>query len=189
MKLVVGLGNPGLKYQNTKHNLGFRVIDAFACAYKQTIRQVKFNAAWACIQIKGEKVFLLKPLTYMNLSGNAVSDFVNYFKIEKQNILIIFDDVALPLGVIRLKYSGSAGGHKGLHSVLTSLAAKDIARLRIGIDTGVTFDDLSAYVLSGFSRKDEIIVKNSIRIAEDAVSCWIEQGIIAVMNRFNYTQT
>ncbi|MFH1062586.1 MAG: aminoacyl-tRNA hydrolase [Candidatus Omnitrophota bacterium] len=186
IKLIVGLGNPGANYKNTKHNAGFWVVEAIAKELDISLNQRKFNSQWAQGKYCNSSFILAKPLTYMNLSGNAVRSFVDYFKISLTDILIIFDDAHLKLGTIRIRKSGSAGGHNGLRSIIKELGTSDIARLRFGVSSGAPGIDLSNYVLSGFSNKaDEQIAKETVAEAKNAGLSWMEKDIDFAMNTFN----
>ncbi|MFH2138430.1 MAG: aminoacyl-tRNA hydrolase [Candidatus Omnitrophota bacterium] len=186
MKLIVGLGNPGLRYQNTKHNAGFWVIDEIAKQEKISLNKQKFNSVWTKHQYADKSVILVKPATYMNLSGIAVKSFADYFNLNSDDILIVFDDISLKLGSVRLRASGSAGGHNGLHSIIENLGTNNIARLRLGIDTDADYDDLSGYVLSSFKGKASVAnAKEMVKTAKAAVFCWLDEGMECAMNRFN----
>ena len=134
MKLIVGLGNPGKEYENTRHNCGFMAIDYLAQDLGVTINQAKFKGLYAKIKVEGEDVILLKPQTYMNLSGESVSEVMKFFKIDKEDVLVIYDDLDLPVGKIRIRANGSAGGHNGIKSLIAHLNGQDFKRIRIGID-------------------------------------------------------
>ncbi|MCP4649340.1 MAG: aminoacyl-tRNA hydrolase [PVC group bacterium] len=186
MKLIVGLGNPGIRYKRTKHNAGFWVIDELAKQESVSLQKRRFNAIWAEHRLGREKVFFVKPLTYMNLSGKAVRGFVDYFKISIDNILVIFDDVSLKLGTIRLRATGSAGGHNGVRSLIDSLGTDSFARLRLGIRTEENSSELSDYVLSSFkSKADEVIVRDMVQNAKGAVFSWVKEGVTFAMNKYN----
>ncbi len=185
-KLIVGLGNPGANYKNTKHNAGFWVVEAIAKELGLSFNQRKFNSQWAQGKIDDKNFILAKPLTYMNLSGNAVRRFVDYFKIDLSDILIIFDDVHLNLGSIRIRKTGSAGGHNGLRSIIKDLGSLEISRLRFGVNGANPGVDLAKYVLSGFGNKeDEQRAKLTIEKARDAGIIWLEKDINFAMNKFN----
>lgn len=186
MKLVVGLGNPGFNYKKTKHNAGFWVLDQIAKEEKVELSKHKFNSLYGEGYVNNEKFILIKPLTFMNLSGKAVKYFFNYFKVNLEDILIVFDDVNLSLGDIRFRDSGSAGGHNGLSSIIDYLGTADFPRLRLGTKTGEYSDNLSNYVLSGFSdKKNSNIAKEMVRLAKEAVLCWLNNGIVFAMNKYN----
>ncbi|MBU1087848.1 MAG: aminoacyl-tRNA hydrolase [Candidatus Omnitrophica bacterium] len=186
IKLIVGLGNPGINYKNTKHNAGFWVVESIAKELNVSLNQRKFNASFIQGKINDVGFLLVKPLTYMNLSGNAVRSFVDYFKIPLADILIIFDDVHLKLGSIRIRKFGSAGGHNGLRSIIKDLGTLDIARLRFGVNAAMPGVDLAKYVLSGFVNKDdELTAQKTIELAKNAALSWLEKDIDFAMNKFN----
>ena len=186
MKLIVGLGNPGLCYKHTRHNAGFWVVEKVLRTFKTPFSKRKFNARWAQGEHNRKPFILMKPLTFMNLSGQPVSNFVNYFKIPLENILIIFDDVGLQLGTIRLRPSGGAGGHNGMRSIIQSLGTDDFARLRFGIQTQTKYNDLAKYVLSSFKDKSQAQIRDeTVDLAEEAVLCWFDKGLTYAMNGYN----
>lgn len=186
MKLIVGLGNPGLRYKNTKHNAGFWVIEKIAKEENIPFNKRKFNARYGQGKISNKSCLLLEPLTFMNLSGQAVRGFLSYFKISLKDILIILDDINLNLGEIRLRGSGTSGGHQGLNSIIELLGTEDIARLRLGIKTQEEIADLAKYVLCPFSKKeDRLEVEQMIKRAKEAVIVWVEDGVVSAMNTFN----
>jgi len=189
MKLVVGLGNPGLKYRNTKHNAGFWVIDSLAKHCVLDLSKRKFNAQYTQAKYAGEKFMLVKPLTFMNLSGLAVKSFIDFFKIDPANeLLVVLDDVSLNVGDLRIKSCGSNGGHNGLRSIIESLGSDDFARLRVGIfsENEKSQTDLSEYVLGGFrSLEDKKKVKEAVELSAEAVLDWIKQGVDFTMNQYN----
>jgi PTH1 family peptidyl-tRNA hydrolase len=187
MKLIVGLGNPGSDYKNTKHNAGFWIIQAVAKDLSISFSKRKFNALIGQGKIKNNSFLLVKPLTYMNLSGKSVRNFADYFKIDLKDILVVFDDVSLELGTIRMRKSGSAGGHNGLKSIIGHMGSSNIARLRFGIKVKENGErDLSRYVLSGFnSQDDKNLAGKTVEIAKQAVISWLKHDIDYAMNRFN----
>ncbi|MBU1924677.1 MAG: aminoacyl-tRNA hydrolase, partial [Candidatus Omnitrophica bacterium] len=164
MKLIVGLGNPGFKYRNTKHNMGFWVIDRIAKEKKIALTRRKFNAQWGESRYGQNKKFIIaKPLTFMNLSGQAVRKLIDYFKLRYEDILVIIDDIDLDVGTIRIKPNGTAGGHNGLASVLECVGSRDLARLRIGIKNGERAADLSGFVLTPFRKKEDFnLIKKTV---------------------------
>ncbi|MCG2712584.1 MAG: aminoacyl-tRNA hydrolase [Candidatus Omnitrophica bacterium] len=186
MKLIVGLGNPGLYYKNTKHNAGFWVVDKVARLLKGTFNRRKFNAHWAQGKHKNRSFIIIKPLTFMNLSGSTVKNFADYFKVTHEDILIIFDDISLKLGDIRLKAQGGAGGHKGMRSVIDAFGTNNFARLRFGIYTQKAHKDLSQYVLSAFKEKEDVMIRDkTLDLAAEAVLDWFDKDINFAMNRHN----
>jgi len=184
MKLVVGLGNPGTKYEKTRHNVGYRVLDELARRWQIGPMRRQFDALAAAGRIGQHKVLLLKPMTYMNRSGQAVREAVTFYKVELSDLLVVLDDMALPLGRVRLRPQGSAGGHNGLTDVIAQLGSESFARLRIGIEQ-VAGEQMVSHVLSPFLPEEEEIVGGAIVRAADAVECWLAGGIDEAMNRFN----
>lgn len=161
MKLIVGLGNPGKEYNNTRHNIGFDVIDLLAKKYNLSFKEnKKFNALECYFNLNGEKVMFIKPLTYMNLSGNSVSLYVNYYNIDLSDILIIQDDLDMVLGKIRFVFDSSSGGHNGIKDIISKLGSQKFSRLKIGISNDKNIDTKD-YVLGRFSNDENIILSNS----------------------------
>ena len=184
MKLVAGLGNPGARYRGTRHNVGFEVLDELASRHGTT-----FDAALAdALQARwrtGDGVLLVKPLTYMNLSGEAIAALVRYYRIDTSDVLIVCDDVNLPLGRLRVRAGGSDGGHNGLKSVALHFGTTDYARLRIGVGRGDARRDLAAHVLAGFDADEAAGVREAITRSADAIDLWTREGVAPVMNTFN----
>lgn len=185
MKLIVGLGNPGRKYEGTRHNIGFEVIAELARRYDVGRPKAKFNAEIAETIIRNEKTLLMCPLTFMNLSGQSVRAAFDFYKLSRDEILIICDDVNLPLAKLRLRPGGSGGGQNGLNDIIERLGSQQFSRLRIGIDRPPPEWEVSNYVLGRFSTEDLVLIEPSIKLAGDAVACWIGEGIDQAMNRFN----
>ncbi len=183
IRLVVGLGNPGKQYAGTRHNLGFAVLDSAAKEKNATWQNAsQFRAEHA----KTGGIHFLKPLSFMNLSGNPVCSFASYFKISPEEILVVLDDIALPTGALRIKKNGSGGGHNGLASIINSLKTKEIPRLRIGV--GNSGHDLSSYVLGKFSPEEMPVVHESIQTASDAIFTICDKGLDVAMNKYNSRQ-
>jgi len=187
MKLVVGLGNPGRQYENTRHNVGFRVIDELARRWQLNVGRRQFQGLAELGRIRDQRVLLLKPGTYMNRSGGSVREAMTFHKIEPGDVLVVLDDMALPLGRIRIRASGSAGGHNGLADVIRESGTDAIARLRIGIEQ-VSGERMVDHVLSPFSSEEEAVVGPAVSRATDAVECFLADGLEAAMNRFNRTE-
>ena len=184
MKLVIGLGNPGTKYQGTRHNIGFELVDRLARGGRGATFARKFEAQLAEIEIDYHRVLLLKPETFMNLSGRSVGQAVRFYKIEPPDILVVCDDLALPVGKMRIRSGGSDGGQKGLRDIAAHLGTDQFPRLRIGI--GEQGDqDASNYVLSRFRSPERALVDDTLILATQAVAVWVTQGIDQAMNRFN----
>lgn len=184
MKIIVGLGNPGPEYRYTKHNIGFEVVKAIAKENKIKINKETHFSLFGKGRISGTDVLLVLPQTYMNLSGNAVGELLGGAK-EVQDLLVVCDDINIELGRVRLKMSGSSGGHKGLESIIRALGRDDFGRLRVGIATGVHKGDITGYVLAPFKRKEKRNVDHVVAMAKDAVTCMIEDGIEIAMTKFN----
>ncbi|MHC4696337.1 MAG: aminoacyl-tRNA hydrolase [Planctomycetota bacterium] len=183
MKLIVGLGNPGAKYVGTRHNVGYEVVDVLASRWQISLAAEKFHAWFGKGEICGEPVVLLKPTTFMNRSGRAVVAAGRFYKLELEDLLVVADDLALPLERIRMRPDGSAGSHKGLQSVIDRVGSDRWCRLRVGI--GAACGDPTAYVLSRFDEPEEGAIKGIRDRAADAVECWITNGVDLTMTRFN----
>src|SRR3954453_19976251 len=168
MKLIVGLGNPGKQYDQTRHNIGFTVIDELAKRFHIDLDQTKFKGLYGSTIINGEKIFLLKPLTYMNLSGESIGPFMDYFQIDLDDLLVIYDDLDLPVGKIRLRQKGSAGGHNGIKSTVAHLGTQEFNRIRIGIDRPNNGMKVPDYVLGRFSEKDLPLTKEAVKKSAEA---------------------
>ncbi|HEU0114782.1 MAG TPA: aminoacyl-tRNA hydrolase [Thermomicrobiales bacterium] len=183
MKIVVGLGNPGREYAATRHNLGFMVVDALARRLGATTVRPRFKAEISEAVRNGEKIVLVKPQTYMNLSGHAVREIVHWHRAPRANLLVVLDELDLPFGAIRLRAEGSAGGHNGLAHIIEQLGGRDIARLRIGIGRGTTA--ATAQVLSRFAPAEQAELPAIVDAAADCAMAWLDDGIVAAMNRCN----
>jgi PTH1 family peptidyl-tRNA hydrolase len=183
MRIVVGLGNPGREYAATRHNLGFMVVDELARRAGASGGRKRFRSEVAEGTLAGQKLVLVKPQTYMNLSGHAVREAVNWYHVAREDVLVVLDDLDLPFAALRLRADGSAGGHNGLTSVLEQLGAKNVPRMRIGIGRGPSA--ARTQVLSRFSPEEERALPGLIEAAADCVALWIADGIIAAMNRCN----
>ncbi|MCC6314287.1 MAG: aminoacyl-tRNA hydrolase [Thermomicrobiales bacterium] len=183
MKLIVGLGNPGREYAKTRHNLGFMVVGELARRAGSPSWRTRFKAELADATIAGQRVILLEPQTYMNLSGHAVREAVNWYKIRRHDVLVVLDDLDIPFGALRMRESGGAGGHNGLKSIVEQLGGADVARLRLGIGRGP--GAATAQVLSRFSADEERALPPVIAAAADCCEAWLAEGAIAAMNRCN----
>ncbi len=192
MNLIVGLGNPGRGYANNRHNVGFICLNHFA--RKQGIRfdKKQGQARIGVGEVAGSKVVVARPQTYMNLSGQSVSRLVKKFNINLDNLLVIHDDLDLPLGKIRIRQGGSSGGHKGVDSIITSLGNQDFVRLRIGIGRSTMLPgsaeseaDIIAYVLSDFTPEEKQVIDRVIPEVSEAILCLLTEGLVAAMNKYN----
>lgn len=184
--IVVGLGNPGSQYDKTRHNVGFRVIDKLAENLGVKVNRSKFKALTATVTIGGEKVLLLKPQTYMNASGLSVEPAASFYKVPRERILVVFDDVSLPVGKIRCRADGSAGGHNGIKSLISSLGGQDFPRIKVGVGEKPHADyDLADWVLSKFTAKEEKDLAPAISNAAEAVEYFLKQGAEKTAARFN----
>jgi len=184
MKLIVGLGNPGKEYLNTRHNIGFMVLDAFARHHSVSFEKEKFNGVYTDFLYNNEKIILLKPQSYMNLSGEVVRKFVDYFKISIEDILIVHDDLDLALGTYKLKPSGSSGGHNGLKNIELHLHTQSYKRFKIGISNNKEIDTKD-YVLGTFSSKEEEILFPIIELSNEILENYIKVSFDLLMNRYN----
>jgi len=185
MYLIVGLGNPEEKYSNTRHNMGFDVINEFSKEYDIKVSKSKFDAFYGMGEINGEKIILVKPQTYMNLSGESIIKFKKFYKISSKNIIVIYDDIDLKLGDIRLKAKGSSGSHNGMKSVVEKLNTEDFIRIRIGIGSPENKDDMINYVIGQIPKREREILDQSILKAKDSIIEILDNGIDSAMNKFN----
>lgn len=185
MKLIVGLGNPGPKYRGTRHNVGFEVVDEVARRRNLVFESSPTDAVMARERGPDASVMLAKPLTFMNRSGFAVGALVRYFRVELGDVLLVTDDINLPLGRLRARPSGSDGGHNGLRSVIELIGTEDVPRLRVGVDRGDSRRDLADHVLAVFDAAEREPITLAIADASDAVQLFVTDGIEAVMNRYN----
>ena len=183
MKLIVGLGNPGRKYAGTRHNVGFEVVDTLAVRHRLEWESAPAEALIA--KWRGAGALLVKPLTFMNLSGYAVGDVLRYFKVDLPDLLVIVDEAQLELGRLRTRGSGSAGGHNGLKSLIEQLGTDQFARLRIGVGRGDARRDLADHVLATFDKDEQPIVTEAVARAADAAEVFVSEGLAPMMNRFN----
>ena len=184
--LIVGLGNPGEKYENTRHNVGFQVIDELAERQGKPVQRLKFKALTGLLTIGGEKALVLKPVTYMNLSGEAVRPAADFYKLPPERILVISDDVALAAGRLRIRAKGSAGGHNGLKSIIQHLGTDQFPRIRVGVGEKPHPDyDLADWVLGRPQGEDKKAIDGAVKRAADAVECILSQGLERGMGKFN----
>jgi PTH1 family peptidyl-tRNA hydrolase len=191
MKLIVGLGNPGKTYANNRHNVGFRCLNYFARLHSIRLDRRQCRARVGTAALEGQKLLVARPGTFMNLSGQSVACLVRKYHIALSDLLVIYDDLDLPPGRIRLRPSGSSGGHKGMNSIISSLGSEDFPRIRVGIGRpqgewqSISEDAIVSYVLGDFSPRDEATVGRTIARVAEAIDCFLTQGIEAAMNEFN----
>lgn len=184
-KAIIGLGNPGKTYEQTRHNIGFMVVDEVSRRLHIPVNSNKFRALYGEGFMNGERIVLLKPQTYMNLSGESVRELVDWYKLSIEDLIVIYDDLDLPLGQMRLRLKGSAGGHNGVKSLIAHLHTEEIKRIKVGIGRPPAGWSVSDYVLSKFSKDETEILANSIGRAADAAIAWITEPFEKVMNKFN----
>lgn len=184
MKLIVGIGNPGNEYENTRHNIGFMVLDEIAKNYNVQFDQNKFKSVYAIIRVKNERVILMKPETYVNLSGSAVRSMMDYYNIDKEDILIIHDDTALPLGKIRVRFKGSGGGHNGISNIIQYLNTQDFKRMRIGIDSNSLIEKKN-WVLGRFSKDETKALEKTMDKIKDIPEDFLNMTFSDFMNDYN----
>lgn len=183
--LIVGLGNPGREYENTRHNAGFRALDILAAKLGCKVDKAKFQGLYGQVTHNGRKLLLLKPQTYMNLSGRSVLQLSAFFQVPPQNIIVLFDDISLEPGRLRLRKDGSAGGHNGIKSIIQELGSQDFPRVKIGVGAKPHPDyDLAAWVLSAFSAQEEKALQPALERAADATLAIVELGLPEASNRF-----
>lgn len=183
MFLIVGLGNPGKEYENTRHNIGFDAIDSIANKYNIEVSKSKFKGVYGDGFIGGEKVILLKPTTYMNLSGESVREVLDFYKLTEEDILVIYDDISLEVGRLRIREKGSHGGHNGIKSIIANLGTDVFPRVKIGV--GAPKGNLVSHVLGKFSEDEIEILRETIKASSDAVSIMIKSDAKEAMNKLN----
>lgn len=186
MNLIIGLGNPGKAYANTRHNIGFRCINYFAKIHRISLNQRQCRAQLGVGEVAGSQIVLAKPRTFMNSSGKSVGLLVERFQVSPSGVLVIHDDLDLPLGKIRLQHKGSSAGHKGVESIITCLGSQDFPRVRVGIGhPQENNQDVVTYVLSDFSPEEKVVIEMAIARVSEAILCLLTEGITAAMNRYN----
>lgn len=184
--LIVGLGNPGEKYEKTRHNMGFLTVDLLAEQKGVKLNKVKFKAAYNVLRFAGCKCLVMKPQTYMNLSGEAVREAAQFYKIPADHVLVIYDDVSLPVGKLRVRPTGSAGGHNGIKNIIAHLGTQEFPRIKIGVGAPEGAErDMVEHVIGVPSQAERKILAESFQRAVEAAACVIEQGCQQTMNRFN----
>lgn len=185
MKLIVGLGNPGIRYAQSRHNLGFMVVDSLAARWGLAKETKKHHSLLFQGSFAGMKTMLVKPQTYMNRSGEAVMEIINYYHENIDDLIVIHDDLDLEFGRIRFKAGGGTGGHKGLNSITTMLNSSDYPRLKIGIGHPPPEMPVEAYVLSGFSAREKVVLPELIKTSAEGLECWCREGLDKAMNDYN----
>lgn len=188
MYVIVGLGNPGREYADTKHNVGFRVIDKLADQYNIDVSKFKHKAFIGDGMISGKKVLLVKPQTYMNLSGESVKEIMSFYKVPIENMIVIYDDTSLELGMIRIREKGSAGGHNGIKNIISHMGTDTFNRVKVGIGEKPNGWDLADYVLAKFTEDEKAGIESGIDKASQAAGIFISLGIKDAMNKFNAKQ-
>ena len=185
MYLIIGLGNPEEEYSKTRHNMGFNTINKLAQKYNIKITKTKYEGLYETGEIEGQKVILIKPQTYMNLSGNCVKQFVDFYKVEKENILVIYDDMDIETGTIKIRKKGSAGGHNGMKSIIQMLGTEEFPRIRIGIGRPEHNGDEINYVIGAIPKEEIPKLEEGTEKAKEAVIEILKNGIDKAMNKFN----
>lgn len=185
MRLVVGLGNPGRRYEGTRHNIGYAVLAELARKFGASLPKARFRGAVVEADLNGQKALLLSPTTFMNLSGASVQEAMSFYKLANEDLLVICDDLNLPVGKLRFRARGSSGGQKGLEDIIGRLATEDFPRLRIGVGTAPEGWDWADYVLSKFTPEEVPQIEQAVGVAADAVAVWAREGIEFCMNQYN----
>ena len=185
MHLIVGLGNPTKQYEGTRHNVGFETIDRIAAENQIRVEEKKHKALYGSGYIEGEKVILAKPQTFMNLSGESVRELSDYYKIPAENIIVIYDDISLDVGQLRIREKGSAGGHNGIKNIILHLGTEVFPRIKVGVGEKPKGWDLADYVLGRFGKEDREAVQKAVKMASEAAALIVEGQIDAAMNQFN----
>ena len=185
MYVVVGLGNPGKQYENTRHNVGFNVIDILAKEYDISVTKIKHKALIGEGRIGSEKVLLVKPQTYMNLSGETLIDIYKYYKVDLDNIIVIYDDIDLDVGKLRIRKKGSAGTHNGMRSIVKCLGSGDFPRVRVGVSKPMKGQDLADFVLSRFRKEEQADLEIGLEKSYKAVEAMIKENVDIAMNKYN----
>lgn len=183
--LIAGFGNPGREYRNTRHNVGFKVIDSLVSEFNTKLTKVQFKAMIGSVELDNAHIILAKPQTFMNLSGQAVASLIRFYKIPLDHVIVAHDDIDLPLGTIRIRPGGGSGGQKGLASTIEKLGTQDFPRMRIGIGRPSGSQEAAGYVLQEFSTADEKILIDVLPTAVQAIRTFISDGLEAAMTRFN----
>ena len=185
MYIIAGLGNPGKKYENTRHNMGFLAVDLLAEKYDIRIDKIKFKALVGEGRIAGQKVLLVKPQTFMNLSGQSIVEIMNFYKEDVENLIVIYDDISLEPGKIRIRKKGSAGGHNGIKNIIAQLGTQNFQRVKVGVGEKPKGWDLADYVLGHFSKEDRGLVDDALKRVAGAVELMVQGEVDQAMNQFN----
>ncbi|MET3576231.1 aminoacyl-tRNA hydrolase [Bhargavaea ullalensis] len=185
MKMIVGLGNPGRQYERTRHNIGFDTVDLLADRWGASLNQTKYNGMYATVHRPEGKALLVKPLTFMNLSGECVRPMMDYFDIADEDLVVIYDDLDLPPGKLRLRQRGSGGGHNGMKSIIRHLGSQEFNRIRVGIGRPDGPMAITDYVLSRFSKEEEPVMQDAAGQAADACEAFLSRDFLDLMNDFN----
>lgn len=183
MFLIVGLGNPGKEYENTRHNVGFKVLEKISEKLGVKMDKIKFKGLFGEGTYGGEKILLLKPMTFMNLSGQSVGEAMRFYKVPSENLIVVYDDMDLPVGRLRIRRKGSSGGHKGMESIISCISSEDFPRVRVGI--GRPKGDVVDHVLGNFDPEENQAVEFAIEAAADAALAIVKEGVQEAMNRYN----
>ncbi len=189
MYIIVGLGNTTKEYDKTRHNVGFSVIDVLADRIRIDVSEKKHRALCGKGMLEGQKVILAKPQTFMNLSGESVRAMVDFYKVSPDEVIIVYDDISLEPGQLRIRTKGSAGGHNGIKNIIAHLGTQEFPRIKVGVGEKPKYMDLADYVLSRFSKGEQELMDDAFREAADAVAMMISEGMDAAMNHFNAKKT
>ncbi|MBQ9961548.1 MAG: aminoacyl-tRNA hydrolase [Firmicutes bacterium] len=184
MYIIVGLGNPGKKYEATRHNMGFMTVDQLAETHGIDVNKIKFKSLVGEGRIAGQKVLLVKPQTYMNLSGEAVRQVMDFYKIEPEELIVVYDDIDIPTGQVRIRKKGSSGTHNGMRNILQHIQTEDFPRIRVGIGSGKK-EDMINYVTGNVSKSEREMYAESVKYAALGAACIVEKGIEKAMNEYN----
>lgn len=185
MYIIVGLGNPGKRYEDTRHNIGFKTIDALADKLNIKVNKIKFKGLVGEGRIAGEKVILLKPHTFMNNSGESVVEILNFYKLKPENLLVVVDDIDIEFAQLKIKKNGSAGTHNGLKSIVNLIGSKDFARFKIGVGKKHPNEDLASFVLSNFPSRDKKHIEDAVDACSESIIKTVTDGIDVAMNSYN----
>ena len=185
MYIIVCLGNPGKQYENTRHNVGFNIIDILADEYGISVNKMKYKALIGEGRVGTEKVVLVKPVTYMNLSGESLAEIYNFYKVDTSNIVVIYDDIDLDVGKLRIRKKGSAGTHNGMRSIVKCLGSGDFPRVRVGVSKPMKGQDLADFVLSRFRKEEQADLEIGLEKAYKAVEAMIKENVDIAMNKYN----